>query len=191
MAAAGLAAAVMVACAIAVLWSVLLDGRDPRSPLVRFMLLTCVLTGRPPAITFRLTPASPWPADLAGYGAAGALGLPVSTVLPAMGRAGPRGCLRFLSNFGDGQIVGCWASLNAATAAALEQFVTAPGAEYNDGRPFPGSQAGSFSPAAGSVTEKQGTQAIAVLPAFPAFFGCQRARPLRHPGVCACGHGRD
>lgn len=48
MAAAGLAAAVMVACAIAVLWSVLLDGRDPRSPFVRFMLLTCVLTGRPP-----------------------------------------------------------------------------------------------------------------------------------------------
>jgi hypothetical protein len=48
MAAAGLAAAVIVACVIAVLWSVLLDGRDPRSPFVRFMLLTCVLTGRPP-----------------------------------------------------------------------------------------------------------------------------------------------
>lgn len=48
MAAAGLAAAVTVACAIVLLWSVLLDGRDSRSPFVRFMLLTCVLTGRPP-----------------------------------------------------------------------------------------------------------------------------------------------
>jgi hypothetical protein len=47
-AAAGLAAAVLVACAIVVLRSVLLGGSDPRSPFVRFMLLTCVLTGRPP-----------------------------------------------------------------------------------------------------------------------------------------------
>jgi hypothetical protein len=30
-----------------------------------------------------------------------------------------------------------WVSLNAATAAALEQFVTAAEAEYNDGQPFP------------------------------------------------------
>jgi hypothetical protein len=30
-----------------------------------------------------------------------------------------------------------WASLNTATAAALEQFVTAAEAEYNDGHPFP------------------------------------------------------
>jgi hypothetical protein len=30
-----------------------------------------------------------------------------------------------------------WASLNAATAAALEQFVTAAEAEYNGGQPFP------------------------------------------------------
>lgn len=30
-----------------------------------------------------------------------------------------------------------WASLNAATAAALEQFVTAAEREHNDGEPFP------------------------------------------------------
>ena len=48
MAAAGLTAGVMVACAIVVLLLVLSGGRDPRSPFARFMLLTCVLTGRPP-----------------------------------------------------------------------------------------------------------------------------------------------
>lgn len=48
-AAALLAAAAVVACAIVVvLRSVLFGGSDPRSPFVRFMLLTCVLTGRPP-----------------------------------------------------------------------------------------------------------------------------------------------
>jgi hypothetical protein len=30
-----------------------------------------------------------------------------------------------------------WGRLNGATAAELEQFVTAAEAEYNDGRPFP------------------------------------------------------
>jgi hypothetical protein len=30
-----------------------------------------------------------------------------------------------------------WASLNTATAAALEQFVTSAEAEHNDGQPFP------------------------------------------------------
>jgi hypothetical protein len=41
--AAGLAAAAVVACAIVVvLRSVLFGGSDPRSPFVRFMLLTCV-----------------------------------------------------------------------------------------------------------------------------------------------------
>ena len=45
----GLAAAVaIVACAAVVLGAVLLGGRDHRSPFVRFMLLVCVLTGRPP-----------------------------------------------------------------------------------------------------------------------------------------------
>jgi len=44
-----LAAAVFVVCAAAVLRPVLLDGSDPRSPFVRFMLLVCVLIGRPPA----------------------------------------------------------------------------------------------------------------------------------------------
>ena len=48
MAAAALAAAVIAVCAVIVLRSVLLGGSDPRSPFVRFMLLTCVLTGRPP-----------------------------------------------------------------------------------------------------------------------------------------------
>jgi hypothetical protein len=47
-AAAGLAAAVVVACAVIMLRSVLLGGGDPRSPFVRFMPLTCLLTGRPP-----------------------------------------------------------------------------------------------------------------------------------------------
>lgn len=48
-AAAGLVAAAVVACAIVVvLRSVLFGGSDPRSPFVRFMLVTCVLTGRPP-----------------------------------------------------------------------------------------------------------------------------------------------
>jgi hypothetical protein len=47
--AAGLAAVAVVACAIVVvLRSVLFGGSDPRSPFVRFMLLTCVLTGRSP-----------------------------------------------------------------------------------------------------------------------------------------------
>jgi len=44
-----LAAAVFVVCAVAVLRPVLLEGSDPRSPFVRFMLLVCVLIGRPPA----------------------------------------------------------------------------------------------------------------------------------------------
>jgi len=48
LAAAGLAAAVVVACTIVALRSVLLGDSYPRSPFVRFMLLTCVLTGRPP-----------------------------------------------------------------------------------------------------------------------------------------------
>jgi hypothetical protein len=47
--AAGLAVAVMiVACAAVGLGAVLLGGGDQRSPFVRFMLLVCVLTGRPP-----------------------------------------------------------------------------------------------------------------------------------------------
>ena len=45
----GLAVAVViVACAAAGLGAVLLGGADRRSPFVRFMLLVCVLTGRPP-----------------------------------------------------------------------------------------------------------------------------------------------
>jgi hypothetical protein len=48
-AAAGLAIAVTIAgCAAVVLGAVLLGGRECRSPFVRFMLLVCVLTGRPP-----------------------------------------------------------------------------------------------------------------------------------------------
>ena len=48
-AAAGLAmAVVIVTCAAVVLGAVLLGGRERRSPFVRFMLLVCVLTGRPP-----------------------------------------------------------------------------------------------------------------------------------------------
>jgi hypothetical protein len=44
-----LAAVVVVTLAVAVvLRSVLLGGSDQRSPFVRFMLLTCLLTGRPP-----------------------------------------------------------------------------------------------------------------------------------------------
>jgi hypothetical protein len=47
--AAGLAvAALIVACAAVGLGAVLLGGADQRSPFVRFMLLVCVLTGRPP-----------------------------------------------------------------------------------------------------------------------------------------------
>lgn len=47
--AAGLAVAVViVACAAAGLGAVLLGGADQRSPFVRFMLLVCVLKGRPP-----------------------------------------------------------------------------------------------------------------------------------------------
>lgn len=48
-AAAGVAAAVGIAAFAAVLLgAVLLGRRDRRSPFVRFMLLVCVLTGRPP-----------------------------------------------------------------------------------------------------------------------------------------------
>jgi hypothetical protein len=48
-AAAGLAAAAKaVSAIIVVLRSVLFGSSDPRSSFVRFMLLTCVLTGRPP-----------------------------------------------------------------------------------------------------------------------------------------------
>jgi hypothetical protein len=48
-AAAGLAAAVvMVGCAAVILGAVLFGGRERRSPFVRFMLLVCVLMGRPP-----------------------------------------------------------------------------------------------------------------------------------------------
>ena len=48
-AAAGLAVAVViVASAAVVLGAVLLGGRERRSPFMRFMLLVCVLTGRPP-----------------------------------------------------------------------------------------------------------------------------------------------
>ena len=47
--AAGLAVAVViVACAVVGLGAVLLGSADRRSPFVRFMLLVCVLTGRPP-----------------------------------------------------------------------------------------------------------------------------------------------
>jgi hypothetical protein len=38
----------LVVGAIALLRLVLLGDSDPRSPFVRFMLLVCVLTGRPP-----------------------------------------------------------------------------------------------------------------------------------------------
>lgn len=45
----GLAAAVAIAvCAAVILGAMLLGGRDRRSPFVRFMLLVCVLAGRPP-----------------------------------------------------------------------------------------------------------------------------------------------
>jgi hypothetical protein len=43
-----LAAVVAAVCAVAVLRPVLLGDSDPRSPFVRFMLLVCVLLGRPP-----------------------------------------------------------------------------------------------------------------------------------------------
>jgi hypothetical protein len=43
-----LVAAALVACVITALRPVLLGDSDPRSPFVRFMLLICVLTGRPP-----------------------------------------------------------------------------------------------------------------------------------------------
>lgn len=41
--------AMIVACAAVGLGAVLLGGGDQRSPFVRFMLLVCVLTGRPPS----------------------------------------------------------------------------------------------------------------------------------------------
>jgi hypothetical protein len=45
-----LAVVVTVTFAVAlVVRSVLLSGSDERSPFVRFMLLSCLLTGRPPA----------------------------------------------------------------------------------------------------------------------------------------------
>jgi hypothetical protein len=47
-AAVALAAVVLAVCAVAVLRPVLLGDSDPRSPFVRFMLLVCVLMGRPP-----------------------------------------------------------------------------------------------------------------------------------------------
>jgi hypothetical protein len=49
-AATGLAVVVVVVVAFAavVLGAVLLDSKERRSPFVRFMLLVCVLTGRPP-----------------------------------------------------------------------------------------------------------------------------------------------
>jgi hypothetical protein len=47
-AAVALAAVVLAVCAVAVLRPVLLGDSDPRSPFVRFMLLVCVLIGRPP-----------------------------------------------------------------------------------------------------------------------------------------------
>jgi hypothetical protein len=74
MAAAGLAAAVIMAGAIVVLWSVLLSGRDPRSPFVRFMLLTCVLTGRPPRDYLLPDPGTP--SRLAGHHRAEEIGAP-------------------------------------------------------------------------------------------------------------------
>ena len=43
-----LAAVVATVCAVAVVRPVLLGDSDPRSPFVRFMLLVCVLLGRPP-----------------------------------------------------------------------------------------------------------------------------------------------
>lgn len=48
MAAVVLAFAVIAACAVIVLRSVLRSGSDPRSPFVRFMLLVCLLTERSP-----------------------------------------------------------------------------------------------------------------------------------------------
>lgn len=47
-AAVALAAVMAAVCAVAVLRPVLLGDSDPRSPFVRFMLLVCVLLGRPP-----------------------------------------------------------------------------------------------------------------------------------------------
>lgn len=43
-----LAIAALLVCVIAILQSVLFSGSDPRSPFVRFMLLTCLLMGRQP-----------------------------------------------------------------------------------------------------------------------------------------------
>lgn len=59
--AAAVLAAVLVACALVVLRSVLLGDSDPRSPFVRFMLLTCVLTGRPPGDYLPPDPNSSFP----------------------------------------------------------------------------------------------------------------------------------
>jgi hypothetical protein len=60
---AGLAVAVViVAGAAVVLGAALLGGRDRRSPFVRFMLLVCVLTGRPPG---EYLPPGPGEADMA------------------------------------------------------------------------------------------------------------------------------
>lgn len=52
----------IVACAAVVLGTVLLGGRERRSPFVRFMLLVCVLTGRPPG---EYLPPGPVSVDMA------------------------------------------------------------------------------------------------------------------------------
>jgi hypothetical protein len=41
-------AAAVVTAAVAVMLSVMLGGRDPRSPFVRLRLIICVITGRRP-----------------------------------------------------------------------------------------------------------------------------------------------
>jgi hypothetical protein len=98
-AAAGLAVAVViVACAAVVLGAVLLGGRERRSPFVRFMLLVCVLTGRPPG---EYLPPGPVSADMA---------FPVRT--PGQSGSGEGGVgggtpdLEDAGGFGDGLAVG-------------------------------------------------------------------------------------
>jgi hypothetical protein len=64
---------VVVTCAAVVVVTVLLGGREHRSPFVRFMLLVCVLTGRPPSEY--LPPASLRPSRGPGHGATRRRGL--------------------------------------------------------------------------------------------------------------------
>jgi hypothetical protein len=77
-----LAAVVLAVCAVAVLRPVLLGDSDPRSPFVRFMLLVCVLIGRPPGDYLPPSPLSPDPSGgpdrprSATGGASGGTGAP-------------------------------------------------------------------------------------------------------------------